>query len=296
MSADFAILESIQSAKNIPNTPDQPLLAQHWQSWFEQMSDVLLNQSVLLVGKETYRLREIEFYYHGEGHADPFAHRDPMQKTTAQWYFHRDQGSYRGGSFKGLDISFGPSSAFGGVLIRSISRIAGTDESTGADEVNGSCLCVERMLAVTKQPTVAALDGALGPCKVWEGAGILQLARQNDLPVLPKVATARVGLTLKRAYQYKDMPSYIVRPYRFLNDSTWIKKGKHHLVIALYRMGKSAAEIQSITESTKKSIQSLIDAYNAGKELTSMQEYYGKDLGNEDLAKIHGFYDESVGK
>jgi hypothetical protein len=32
---------------------------------------------------EPHRLVEVEFYYHGEGHPDPFAHRDPLTLVGA---------------------------------------------------------------------------------------------------------------------------------------------------------------------------------------------------------------------
>ncbi len=38
---------------------------------------------------------------------DPFSHCDAMQQTCAQWYFHKTGGKYRGGTYKGLDVTFG---------------------------------------------------------------------------------------------------------------------------------------------------------------------------------------------
>ena len=63
---------------------------------------------------------EVEVYYHAADHPDPFAHRDPAQLHVGRWYFHRTGGTYRGGSFKGLDLAFGGSAAHAGVLIRGI--------------------------------------------------------------------------------------------------------------------------------------------------------------------------------
>jgi hypothetical protein len=94
-------------------------------AWFDAIAHVLLNETHLLVGGEAHRLTEIEFYYHASIHPDPFAHRNPVQLHPGRWYFHRTRGTYRGGSFKGLDLTFGRAAGaspaeFGGVLFRSL--------------------------------------------------------------------------------------------------------------------------------------------------------------------------------
>src|SRR3954470_22893409 len=76
-------------------------------AWFASLADRLLNRCRLTVGGEPHRFVEVEFYYCGEGHPDPFTHRDPLQKECGRWYFHRTRGEYRGGSFKGVDLTFG---------------------------------------------------------------------------------------------------------------------------------------------------------------------------------------------
>src|SRR4051812_21703267 len=85
--------------------------------WFARIAEHLLNSSQLVVGGKPHRLTEVEAYYNGEGHADPFAHCDPVQVQCGRWYFHRTHGVYRSGSFKGLDLSFGDGSSHGGILL-----------------------------------------------------------------------------------------------------------------------------------------------------------------------------------
>src|SRR5579859_507484 len=111
-------------------------------AWFTQITNRLLNGAHILVNNEPHRLVEIEVYYHGEAHPDPFTHRDPLQKENGRWYFHRTRGTYRGGSFKGIDLTFGDGKAFGGVLIRSIETASGT-------LIDGPSLCVDHLLAKT---------------------------------------------------------------------------------------------------------------------------------------------------
>lgn len=41
-----------------------------------------------------------------EAHFDSFTHADEQQKKNGQWYFHKMGKGYKGGSYKGLDITF----------------------------------------------------------------------------------------------------------------------------------------------------------------------------------------------
>ncbi len=257
------------------------------QAWFAHIAQRLLNETTLQINDQPYRLREIEFYYHGPGHTDPFAHNDPMQKETCRWYFHREGGSYRGGSFKGLDISFGSGEFFGGILLRSIS-------GPGDIQINGSCLCVNHMLDRTGFERVAGLDGALGGCNVWE-KGPIYLAPAPDLQPLPHWSTARVGLTLKRAYQHSEMPAYLMAPYRFPNEPRWIKKGKMHHVIALYQQGTSLEDINAATKTPKGTIKRYIEAYQEGFARKNLRPFWGKSLNNQSLAHIHGGWSAQFG-
>ena len=77
---------------------------------------------LVVAGKHEYRILEIEFYQFIEKlHPDTFTHCDDMQRECGKWYFHRSGKSFRGGTYKGLDISFGRGKqGYGGVLLRSI--------------------------------------------------------------------------------------------------------------------------------------------------------------------------------
>lgn len=255
-------------------------------AWFQDIAALLLNRAALLVDGAPHRLREIEFYYNSEAHADPFAHGAEQQKTVGRWYFHREGGEYRGGSFKGLDISFGPEGVVGGVLIRTL------DAPDGA-QVNGCSLCVDHLLAQTGHERVAALDGALGSRHVWEAGGPLQLVEHEweDGDIL---GTARVGLTLKRMYEHLEMPAYLMRPYRFLTDHK-IKKGKIHTIMALHKRGEDAATIKKLTGANASALTKYIEAYNEGREREDFNSYRGRDWSTEDLCSIHGTWDKLYG-
>ena len=80
---------------------------------FERIANELLNKWILEVNNSKYRIAEIEFYLKSGQHNDTYTHGHELQKTTGNWYFH--------GS--GIDLTFGTSESYGGILIRAIYNI-----------------------------------------------------------------------------------------------------------------------------------------------------------------------------
>ena len=75
---------------------------------FDQIATYLFNSVALVVNNRLkYRLVEIEFYLKGGPHQDMYAHCNKDQKTCGEWYFHKQKEGYKGGTYKGLDITFG---------------------------------------------------------------------------------------------------------------------------------------------------------------------------------------------
>ena len=82
------------------------------QNLIKQIARTILSNYVLVANASTYRIMEIEFYVHGSNHLDTYTHGNPDQLTYGKWYFHKfATGSYKGGTFKGLDITLGSSDA-----------------------------------------------------------------------------------------------------------------------------------------------------------------------------------------
>lgn len=110
---------------------------------FNALADKLLNNTILCVKNKRFRLCEIEMYYKNDAHPDHYVHSDPDQKTKGNFYFHKyKNGTFKSGTFKGVDITFGNDNTYFGVLIRSIQNID-TNEFT-----EGSCNCVTKILSV----------------------------------------------------------------------------------------------------------------------------------------------------
>lgn len=216
-------------------TSEQP------SDWFRNIAKLLLNQTSLVVNKQPHRLVEIEFYYHDRSHKDPFTHCHPEQLSHSQWYFHRQGKTYRSGTYKGVDITFGNRESFGGILIRSI-------ETASGEIVEGPCLCVEYLLQQTGFSQVAELDDSIARREVWnnECPFLLQPQVKEERAIF---SSARVGLSLKRAKSEPDMPQYLLLPYRYLNQPRQVRKGKVYLINALHLLGKTPEEIHQLTGS-----------------------------------------------
>ncbi len=225
---------------------------------FTVVADRLLNGTQLLVAGQPYRLIEIEFYLFTTDHPDPFSHRNPLQLQCGRWCFHRTGGSYRNGSFKGLDLSVGNSTAFGGILIRSILKPDGT-------LINGPSRCVDHLLSVLRMGSVAELDRVLAGRLAWDGDNPLSLWRSDALEHREIIRTARVGLSLKRAKAASAMTRYLMLPYRFLSEPWKIGKGKRHTVLAMHIGGDDMDKIRRVTGCPRTCIQRYIEAFEAGR-------------------------------
>jgi hypothetical protein len=258
--------------------PDDPgALAE----WFARIAERLLNGSRLVVGRQQYRLVEIEFYYWSKEHSDPFTHRDPIQFGIGRWYFHRTHGVYRGGSFKGLDLTFGDAQASGGILFR------GMETPEGA-LIDGPSRCVDHLLDAAGAATVAELDRAVNERLAWEDGNLLILEMTDALENRAIFRSQRVGLLLKRAAARSEGPRFLMRPYRYLSQPRRTKKGKLHLVLALHAQGAGIDDIQRSTNCPRRVVQRYIAYFEGGRKEVDFTPYLGKDLGPAELCKLYG--------
>ena len=259
---------------------------QEYQVWFRQWAEWLLGNCWLMAGGHRLRVAEVEFYYFGEKHEDLFAHRHPVQQTPGAWYFHRTGNSYKNGTYKGLDLSFGNSRAFGGILLRSM--VTEDDQL-----IDGPALCVDHLLQQTGCPNVAALDAQIAGHPAWETSSPLHLLAAENTP-RPLFSSARVGLTLNKAKQHASLPHFICLSYRFLTEPQRIKKGRTLLLLSLHISGMTAAEIQTLTGSPRGAIERSVAAYEAAHRsalvLPDFQALIGRYFTSDDLAQLHGIW------
>ncbi len=252
--------------------------------WFLRIADTLLNRTTLRVGDTANRLTEVEVYYHGPGHEDVFAHRDPVQLHSGRWYFHRTRGSYRGGSFKGVDLSFGDGTAHAGVLFRGL-------ETPDGALVDGPSLLVDHLLRSARFPTVADLDAAIGTRPGWDSESPLRLEPADFPRDSTILRTARVGLSLKFRKPRPGDPalSFVVRPYRYLTEPRRIAKGKPHMVLALHNRGETPEAISRATGCPSATVRRYTAASDSGRSETDPTSFYSKDLNPTEFARLHGY-------
>ncbi|MDI1445181.1 hypothetical protein [Polyangium sp. 6x1] len=250
-------------------------------SSFHRVADVLLNHATLFIAGSPYRLAEIEFYWHGPGHEDPFAHRDPIQVDSGIWYFHRQGGTYKGGTYKGVDIAMGRRpDTYVGILIRSI-----VDPTDGA-LIEGSCTCVDHVLSRTGKESVAALAGSFdGSIDPEEGSPLFLSHEDPQGGAAEVFDSPRVGLTLKKGAT-PERRAFLARPYRFTIEPARTKKGRPHLVVGLHQRGVSNEEISRITGLGAAVVKRYLRAYEAGKGNDPAD--YRRELSTEELCELWG--------
>jgi 3-methyladenine DNA glycosylase Mpg len=199
---------------------------------FDQLAHHILNDLILVIdppssvedGKmiKKFRICEIEMYYRNSAHPDEYVHGHRNQLNHSHFYFHRyNNGSYKAGTYKGLDITLGNENLYFGILIRSI-------EDTETNEfIEGPCRVVNKLLDSFGVENVKEFMDKFFP-------GIDQIDIFNPLLHLaePTADTPfpeerifrgpRIGLSAK-------YPEYRNRPYRYAIKTQKLKKERKQL-------------------------------------------------------------------
>ena len=269
------------SIAGIAADPPRRKTAHRLISWFAEIAGHLLNETDFVIAGRRHRLAEVEaYYFHPRFHPDPFTHRHPVQRESGRWYFHRVGTAYRGGSFKGLDLTLGDGEATFGILIRSIVTPAG-------EIMVGPSRIVDDLLRQTGTASVSSLDAEIGDRIAWDDSSPLAILPADQPRSNPVLATDRVGLSLRR-HRNAETVSFLLRPYRFLTEPRRITKGRPQTVLALRQLGKDRAEIRAITGAPFATIDRYLRNFEAGRGETSFEPYFGKDLTPEDLCRLIG--------
>ena len=188
---------------------------------FNQTAKHLLSNVCLVVNGHSFRLIEIEFYLYNDKHSDVFAHCYKYQKTNFKWYFHHasdKEHSYKGGTYKGLDLTCGSVNSYGGILIRAI-------QDNEGKIIEGPCRVVNKILELTKSANLLELVTIKMNNNIDADNAILQLksANFNQETVF---RCPRIGLTLKKSDNWSLRIQFISKLYRFMIFPKMIAKGK----------------------------------------------------------------------
>lgn len=242
--------------------------------WFEAISKILLSPHTNLVVLDTnnniqrFQLIEIEFYlYDSIQHPDPYSHRRPIQlQTCGYWYFHSmglKESSYKGGSYKGIDLTFGEESIiFGGILFRSMISL-----KQPYDFIEGPSKLVDRLLQVAEKSNIAELVKSC-ICTVPGYIDALSVNSRIRLEIfklsngIQLICGPRVGLPLTKMNDPLRF-EYLFKSYRFVNldYSCHIKKFISTLIISMYSRNE---EIMIKNNVSKTVLQRWINSFLKG--------------------------------
>jgi hypothetical protein len=203
------------------------------------------------------------------------------------WYFHKSRGQYRGGSFKGVDITFGHANATGGILIRGIAK-------PNDELVDGPSLTVDYLLQSAGFADVRSLDSAIARRRAWDAGNPLGLAVVREAENRQIYQSPRVGLSLKRP-GLTEGPRYVMSPYRFLTEPKRIRKGKTLLILGLHAAGCSPRQIQALTGTPQNAIQRATAASDAAQAVVDWQEFVSQELTPKSLCRLHGVWQAAFG-
>ena len=276
MASTRSFSAALQALVPSPDDDDEAHLAA-----FRGIAGLLLNGVTLYIGGEPHRFTEIEIYRNSPAHPDTFTHADPMQEEFARWYFHRSGGTYKSGSYKGLDIAFGGPGAPAGILIRGI-------EAADGPLIDGPSVCVDRVLARAGHKTIQSLVAAFDRSADEAAGSPLYVALDDASRSAAIHESPRVGLTLKRGV-VADRARFLARPYRFLSEPARIKKGRANLVVGLHRDRHAPPTIAQLTGSPIAQVNRTIAAYEAGK--THAPSEFTGDLTSEATIQLFGACD-----
>lgn len=239
------------------------------------MDPVALLAAELVAGGTPLRVAEVEHY----ADADPFAHRHPVQAFPARWYFHRVGPAYRGGTYKGLDLTAGDGTRRAGLLLRAVGHPDGT-------RTDGPSRLVNLLLTLTGSGTVAELDAVIGERSAWDESSPVHLRPAS--PPAGVLATARVGLGLKRFRPAPGHPAvrWLARRERYLTDPRRTRTGKPQVALRLLEDGLGAAEVAALTGSPAASVRRWQAWHEAGCEPA---DWYGRALTPEGLCRLLGW-------
>lgn len=215
----------VHGAEGIPLNEQMKSITQKTIEYFLTGAKFMFFQKSLLIAGNLCRIAEVEFYRT----PDPFIHGDIDQQMSSNcFYFHKNGGTYKNGTFKGLDITMGDGQVYASMLIRSIMTPDGF--------IEGPCNVVDYILKKNGKAKIEDLIGTISPpslpISVYFQNNFLMLISANHTET--KVYNGpRVGLSLKKEKEVFGLRShYVMKEFRFTCFPKMIKKDRNMLVVA----------------------------------------------------------------
>jgi hypothetical protein len=258
---------------------------------FTDIANNLFNKSLFMINNSSYRITEIEFYLHYDSHKDIYTHRHIDQSVPCKFYFHKQgkTNTYKGGTYKGLDITFGlknnntNSVVYGGILIRAIQNIV--DKT----EIIGPCKVVDKILELNGVSTIESMVQKIENLSATKKSSLyLIVDEKNQLEEKTITVSPRVGLSF-------GYPNYVLRNYRYLINAKTNDKYKSAVVINLYKDVKYNGDVKKISEITNVSV-TQINKYITQYKNSMNLDIVLKDLkpSNTTIIQVMGYCDKPL--
>ena len=268
----------------------------------QRLGEMLMQDYVIVARESVFRVVECEAYLTSTSpsfpHIDSFAHGHPIQARPGEFYFHRAgngiNAKYKGGSFKGLDVTAGSGAVYCGILIRGLSRL---DPQSGADVadglISGPCNVVHAILDATGCDSIDELveGGMGGSLGVFDSLPVFGL-RARDTPMVGEkvMATPRIGLTLAKAGNDPSLADFVARKYRYV-VARGVGKKKAYTIAGLLGDGLSVEAIAGLSNLSfsSKMLERTAAAWGEGFAAADIVQFFGRSkLNAADLAHMLG--------
>lgn len=281
---------------------------QDYQRFFDTLAHFMFHEMILSLNhsQNLCRVAEVEFYVaHKDVHYDPFCHRSPEELLPAQWYFHRagknNDAGYKGGSYKGADITFGKHQVFAGSLIRAV-------VTEGGDYLEGPSRCVDYFLEKINVPSLndlvfdkfnKELHVEKNPYLTVKHKSEFDESRLQTMFQVNKGVTsrqgARVGLSLKKLKTANDNQlhtHFMMRPYRYCLLPHRVKKNKWSLACQLFAANLSVDVVSTELKLAKKVCEGYMKSFTKGRTTDDKQKqivkFFGKKLSTAEHCELAG--------
>lgn len=191
-----------------------------------ELAKYLLFETHIVVNGHNYRMLEIELYICNKTHNDIFTHCHKEQKNMLTWYFHQmseKDHSYKGGTYKGMDITCGIDNGYGGILIRTIMN------ETDNTVIEGPCKVVNEILSKTGEECIKDLViNKLNNDKSCLNNNLLKL-EEKHYDIEDMFCAPRIGLSMK-GKNIEEKQNWLNSNYRFIVLKDNIKKEKRKMI------------------------------------------------------------------
>lgn len=265
---------------------DGDMNAAEQSATLRKVAEELMNRWTLWIGPVPHCITECEAYLHGPAHQDPYTHGDEGQQSCGVWYFHRKGGSFKAGSFKGLDLACGEAAAkvSAGLLLRAVRPLEPACGAPKKEVTEGPSVLVDRILKLNGKASIA--DFVAGrraselSASTTEGLQLrpAEHPREEKLWRAPRVGLVLRGEAAGKTHMEGGRPAnFIARFYRFSTAPAMLSKFRVGFALgSILEEGTAAADLVPVLGMRQLPDYALF--LNQGREWASPAAYVDREV------------------